>query len=209
MAWNTTGRGTFLSLPPKLPERVQPLADEFARFEAEASELRRKAEQMRARRAKVAREYEAALAEAMVAKKKTLPISPMPDYDAAVEDVDHRAAAAFRAAATVYARIGQALGQSKAEDTVALAAELDGQLSRAEAMLGELAPLLDETTLTLALLRWHSWLDPNRASNFKPASKERKTMDQAVAGVVSVLRQLRASLDRQEAPPEPAEEEVA
>jgi hypothetical protein len=195
MAWHTNQRGFFTGLPPVLPESVTPLLDDFTRFNEVSLSLAKQATEMRAKREQVSRDHEAAIAEAMLAGSKKEPLSPLPDWDRAIEDLDHRAAGARRAAAERYAEIGRALIASRDEDLHTLESELVTLVAAALDGVEALRPQLDAVTEALARHRWHEEVTHSRVPGWAPGTGEGKVMGDALGQIISSLRRINADLN--------------
>jgi hypothetical protein len=195
MAWTQHARGFFPALPPpeRLPETARHLAERHQSFIAEEGKLRGQAQEKSQERQQKIRDYEAAIGEAMLAGKKP-PISPIPDFDAALADLQHRSAGAMRAAAQTYAELGDLLCADKpdliARQEARLRKEAASALSAAEAVRDRLAALSEE----IAVWRWYHALHPSRPQHFAVASAESEIFSDGMGRIISALRRLGATI---------------
>jgi hypothetical protein len=189
-------RGLFAALPPleRLPESVHEPVTRFDGFVEESQQLRRKALEMRQQRERVARDYEQKLGDAMLAKTKT-PTSPLPDYDASIEDTEHRAAGAMRAAARTYAEMGDMLLADKPAVVAAARGELALKVEQAVDALEALRPALDEVKSSFAYTRWSLQLHPSQPHHYATASAEARVFDESMKHIASTLTALRRELE--------------
>lgn len=198
MAWTTGARNTFPALPPAdaLPES---LGEEIARFDdfsTQARDFARKALDLRQKRDRVRADYEAKIGQALVEGSKRLPPDPMVDYDQSIQSLESRAAGALRAAAAIYAQLGDAMVAEKSALVVSSRQRLEARLTDATSALDGLRGLVDSLGDEIALHRWLEAIGP-QARHFAVASQERSAIDNGLGQIASALRRVDHELAQQ------------
>jgi hypothetical protein len=195
MAWTTGPRGIFPTLPPsdRLPEQAREIARDFESYVAQARTLEQKAREKTAEREKIIADYERRIGEAMLEGKKT-PISPLPDHDAAIADLRHRAGGALRAASDRYGALGDVLVAGKAENVAEQSKVVADRVAVCIEAADGLRTLLDDLAAEISILRWLQSLQARQATQYTTATQEGSVFENATGQVGSALRRLRAEL---------------
>jgi hypothetical protein len=195
MPWTQGPRGIFSPLPPAeyLPEEIAAEISRFESFLAESKKLRGEATKMRQNRERMRADYESKIADALVENKTKLPPDPLADYDQSIQSLEARSAGNERAAAQVYARIGDAMIATKRETLLAAADRLDTSTTRVVEALEEIRPLLDDVSADTAYYRWCQRIE-HSASGYAAASPESRVIDQTTGALLSMLRGTRAEI---------------
>ncbi len=186
------------------PEKARPLAARFSGLVEEARLEAKRSEEMRRQRETIRAEYEQALADSMLDSKKKTPASPLPDYDRAIEDAEHRSGAALRAASRLHGDLGDLLLAGREANLVEAESRLFADVDAALGAIESLRTVLDDLAEENALRLWLRNLGPT-ATGYASASPASTSFENGRGQIVSALRVLRAELtesaERREAVP--------